>query len=110
MDILLRQAASTGAKVFVCGVGYIDTSISKWLNKANYTVLDDILKNDLCPKYGAVYIDLYSVLSKDPKSYIKADGMHWTKMGTELAVNEIFKIMTLYLDSDGRLIPDVEKN
>ena len=110
MDILLRQAASTGAKVFVCGVGFIDTSIPKWLNKANYTVFNDILKNDLCPKYGAVYIDLYSVLSKDPKNYIKADGMHWTKVGTELAASEIFETMTLYLDSDGRLIPDVEQN
>jgi lysophospholipase L1-like esterase len=105
MDILLRQAASTGAKVFVYGVSFIDTSISKWLNKANYTVFNDILKNDLCPKYGAVYIDLYSVMSKDPKNYIKADGMHWTKVGTELAANEIFKTMTLYLDSDGRLLP-----
>lgn len=110
MDILLRQAASTGAKVFVYGVGFIDTSISKWLNKANYKVFNDILKNDLCPKYGAVYIDLYSVLSKDPKNYFKADGMHWTKVGTELVANEIFKTITLYLDSDGRLIPDVEKN
>jgi uncharacterized repeat protein (TIGR01451 family) len=110
MDILLRQATSTGAKVFVYGVGFIDTSVSKWLNKANYTVLNDILKNDLCPKYGAVYIDLYSVMSKDSKNYIKADGMHWTKAGTELAANEIFKTMTLYLDSDGRLIPDVEQN
>ena len=108
MDILLRQASSTGAKVFIYGVGFIDTSISKWLNKANYTVFNDILKNDLCPKYGAVYIDLYSVMSKDPKNYIKADGMHWTKVGTEFAANEIFKTMTLYLDSDGRLIPDVK--
>ncbi len=108
MDILLRQATSTGAKVFVYGVGFIDTSISKWLNKANYTVFNDILKNDLCPKYGAVYIDLYSILSKDPKNYIKADGMHWTEVGTELAANEIFKTITLYLDSDGRLLPDVE--
>lgn len=110
MDILLRQATSTGAKVFVYGVGFIDTSISKWLNKANYTAFNDILRNDLCPKYGAVYIDLYSVLSKDPKNYFKADGMHWTEVGTELAANEIFKTMTLYLDSDGRLIPDVEQN
>ena len=106
MDILLRQAASTGAKVFVYGVGFIDTSMSKWLNKKNYTVFNDILKNNLCPKYGAVYIDLYSVLSKDPKNFIKADGIHWTKAGTELAVNEIFKTLTLYLDSDGMLIPN----
>lgn len=110
MDILLRQAASTGAKVFVYGVGFIDTSISKWLDKANYTVFNDILKNDLCPKYGAVYIDLFSILSKDPKNYIKADGMHWTEAGTELAANEIFKTITLYLDNDGVLLPDVEQN
>jgi uncharacterized repeat protein (TIGR01451 family) len=103
MDILLRQAASTGAKVFVYGVGFIDTSISKWLNKANYTVLNDILKNDLCPKYGAVYVDLYSVMSKDSKNYIKTDGMHWTKVGTEFAANEIFKTITIYLDIDGKL-------
>ena len=47
-------------------------------------------------------------MSKDSKNYIKADGMHWTKMGTELAANEIFKTMTLYIDNDGRLISDVE--
>jgi len=110
MDILLKQATSTGAKVFVYGVGFIDTSISKWINKANYTVFNDILKNDLCPKYGAVYIDLYSVMSKDSKNYIKKDGMHWTKAGTEFAANEIFITMTQYLDIDGRLLPDVEQN
>ncbi len=33
MDILIRQAISTGAKVFVHGVGYIDTSIEKWEEK-----------------------------------------------------------------------------
>ncbi|MCL4417559.1 MAG: GDSL-type esterase/lipase family protein [Actinobacteria bacterium] len=110
MDILLRQAVSTGAKVFVYGVGFIDTSIPKWINKANYTVFNDILKNDLCPKYGAVYIDLYSIMSKDPKNYFKKDGMHWTKAGTELAANEIFKTITRYLDIDGGLLPDIEQN
>jgi len=110
MDILLRQAVSTGAKVFVYGVGFIDTSIPKWLGKANYTVFNDILKNDLCPMYGAIYIDLYSVMSKDPKNYIKKDGMHWNELGTELAANEIFKAMTQYMDGDGDLIPDTELN
>ena len=104
MGILIRQAISTGAKVFVHGVGFIDTSLAKWAGKANYTVFNDILKNNLCPQYGAVYIDLYSIMSKEPEKYIKADGMHWNKTGAELAANEIFKTMTKYLDRDGRLI------
>jgi uncharacterized repeat protein (TIGR01451 family) len=104
MEILISQAVSTGAKVFVYGVGYIDMSISKWLGKANYTTFNEILKTDICPKYGAVYIDLYSQMSKDYKKYIKKDGMHWTEEGATLVAGEVFKAITTVLDSEGRII------
>jgi uncharacterized repeat protein (TIGR01451 family) len=103
MEILISQAVSTGAKVFVYGVGYIDLSISKWLGKANYTTFNEILKNDVCPKYGAVYVDLYGPMSKDYKKYIKEDGMHWTEEGATLAAGEVFKAITTVLDSEGRI-------
>jgi uncharacterized repeat protein (TIGR01451 family) len=103
MDILIRQAISTGAKVVVYGVGYIDMSISKWLGKANYTTFNEILKNDVCPKYGAVYVDLYSLMSKDYKKYIKQDGMHWTEEGATLVAGEVFKSITTVLDSEGKV-------
>jgi len=109
MDILLRQAVSTGAKVVVYGVGYIDLSISKWLGKANYTIFNDILKNDICPKYGAVYVDLYGPMSKDYKKYIKEDGMHWTQEGAKLAAVEIFKAITAVLDSEGKVLSETEE-
>ncbi len=103
MDILLRQAVSTGAKVVVYGVGYIDLSVPKWLGKENYTIFNDILKDDLCPKYGAVYVDLYTPISKDYKKYIKEDGMHWTEEGATLVAGEVFKAITTVLDSDGKV-------
>jgi uncharacterized repeat protein (TIGR01451 family) len=109
MDILIRQAISTGAKVVVYGVGYIDMSISKWLGKANYTTFNEILKNDVCPKYGAVYVDLYGPMSKDYKKYIKEDGMHWTEEGATLAAGEIFKAITSVLDSEGRIPTETEE-
>ena len=103
MEILISQAVSTGAKVFVYGVGYIDMSISKWLGKANYTTFNEILKTDICPKYGAVYVDLYSQMSKDYKKYIKKDGMHWTEEGATLVAGEVFKAITTTLDSEGKV-------
>jgi uncharacterized repeat protein (TIGR01451 family) len=109
MDILLRQAVSTGAKVVVYGVGFIDLSISKWLGKANYTIFNDILKNDICPKYGAVYVDLYSPMSGDYKKYIREDGMHWTEEGATLAANEVFKAITSVLDGEGKVQTGKEK-
>jgi uncharacterized repeat protein (TIGR01451 family) len=108
MDILLRQAVSTGAKVVVYGVGYIDMSISKWLGKANYTTFNEILKNDICPKYGAVYVDLYSPMSKDYKKYIKKDGMHWTQEGATLVSGEVFKAITTVLDNEGKILAETE--
>lgn len=104
MDILLSQAASTGARVFVYGVGYIDLTISKWLGKANYTTFNEILKNDICPKYDATYIDIYQTMSKDYKKYIKKDGMHWTEEGAVLVANEIFKEITSVLDNEGKIL------
>ena len=38
MDILIKQAKSTGAKVFVYGTGYIDTS-GRWRGKADYRTI-----------------------------------------------------------------------
>jgi uncharacterized repeat protein (TIGR01451 family) len=109
MEILISQAVSTGAKVFVYGVGYIDMSISKWLGKANYTTFNEILKNDVCPKYGAVYVDLYSLMSKDYKKYIKKDGMHWTEEGATLVAGEVFKAITTMLDSEGKVMAEIEE-
>lgn len=109
MDILLRQAVSTGARVVVYGVGYIDMSISKWLGKENYTIFNDILKSDTCPKYGAVYVDLYGPMSKDYKKYIKEDGMHWTEEGASLVSGEVFKAITTVLDGEGRLLIETEE-
>ncbi|MBM3705591.1 MAG: hypothetical protein FJW66_03600 [Actinobacteria bacterium] len=104
MNILVRKAVSTGARVFVYGVGYIDTTISKWKDKANYTVFNDILKNDICPGNGAVYIDLYSEMSKDPEKYLKSDGMHWNEEGTALAVNLILRTLVSHMDKNGKII------
>lgn len=109
MGILISQAVSTGAKVIVYGVGYIDMSISKWLGKANYTIFNEILKNDVCPKYGAVYVDLYGPMSKDYKKYIKEDGMHWTEEGATLVSGEVFKAITTVLDSEGRVLTETEE-
>jgi conserved repeat domain len=109
MDILLRQAVSTGAKVIVYGVGYIDMSIPKWLGKANYITLNEILKTDICPQYGAIYVDLYGPMSKDYKKYIKADGMHWTEAGATLVAGEVFKAITTVLDSEGKIQTDTKK-
>jgi uncharacterized repeat protein (TIGR01451 family) len=102
MDILIKQAKSTGAKVFVYGTGYIDTS-GRWKGKADYRTYNDIIKNDLCPANGAVYIDIYTPMSADPKKYVKKDGMHWTEAGSELVANTIFKTVINYLDDDGKL-------
>jgi uncharacterized repeat protein (TIGR01451 family) len=109
MEILISQAVSTGAKVFVYGVGYIDMSIPKWFGKANYTILNEILKTDVCPKYGAVYVDLYSQMSKDYKKYIKKDGMHWTEEGATLVAGEVFKAITTVLDNDGKVLTEIEE-
>ena len=105
MDILVKQSLSTGAEVFVFGVGFIDTANTEWINKANYTVFNDILKNDICPKNGAVYIDLYSEMSKEPDRYFKSDGMHWNDEGTSLAANIITGALVDYMDKDGRITP-----
>jgi uncharacterized repeat protein (TIGR01451 family) len=102
MDILIKQAKSTGAKVFVYGTGYIDTS-GRWRGKADYRTYNDIIKNDLCPSNGAVYIDIYTPMSADPKKYVKKDGMHWTEAGSELVANTIFRTVINYLDDDGKL-------
>lgn len=109
MEILISQAVSTGAQVIVYGVGYIDMSISKWLGKANYPLFNEILKNDVCPKYGAVYVDLYGPMSKDYKKYIKEDGMHWTEEGATLVSGEVFKAITTVLDSEGKVLSTTEK-
>jgi uncharacterized repeat protein (TIGR01451 family) len=109
MEILISQAVSTGAKVFVYGVGYIDMSISKWLGKANYTTFNEILKTDVCPKYGAAYVDLYTLMSKDYKKYIKKDGMHWTEEGATLVAGEVFKAITTRLDSEGKVLAEIEE-
>ena len=102
LDILVKQAKSTGAKVFVYGTGYIDTS-GRWKGKADYKAYNDIIKNDICPSNGAVYIDIYTPMSVDPKKYVKKDGMHWTEAGSELVANTIFRTVINYLDDDGRL-------
>jgi lysophospholipase L1-like esterase len=109
MEILISQAVSTGARVIVYGVGYIDMSVSKWLGKENYTTFNEILKNDVCPKYGAVYVDLYSLMSKDYKKYIQEDGIHWTEEGATLVSGEVFKAITAVLDSEGRIITSNQK-
>ena len=109
MDILLKQAVSTGAKVVVYGVGYIDLSISKWLGKENYRTFNEILKSDICPKYGAAYVDLYGPMSKDFKKYIKEDGMHWTQEGATLVSGEVFKAVTAVLDNEGRTLTEIQE-
>jgi len=104
MDVLIKQATSTGAKVFVFGVGYIDLTVSKWIGKANYTDFNKMLEKEICPKNGAVYIDLFSEMSKNPRKYLKPDGMHWNEEGTDLAVNIIIRTLVDYMDGDGRII------
>ncbi|MCL4378879.1 MAG: GDSL-type esterase/lipase family protein [Actinobacteria bacterium] len=102
MDILIKQAKSTGAKVFVYGTGYIDTS-GRWKGKADYRTYNDILKNDLCPSNGAVYIDIYAPMSADPKKYLRCDGLHWNQAGSDLVANTIFRTIIEYLDGNGKI-------
>ena len=104
MDILIRQALSTGAKVFVHGVGSIDTSLVEWNDKTNYREFNEILKERLCPKYGAVYIDIYKGISGDPGRYLRKDGIHWNEEGADLVAHESFKAIVNCLDSNGKLL------
>ena len=104
MDILIRQAISTGAKVFVHGVGYIDTSITKWEDKSNYIDFDEILKDELCPKYGVTYVDIYSLMSEEPQKYFQDDGIHWNEQGADLVSREVFKAIAGELDRDGNIL------
>ena len=104
MDILIRQALSTGAKVFVHGVGSIDTSLVEWNDKTNYLALNEILKYRLCPKYGAVYIDIYKGISGDPGRYLSKDGIHWNEEGADLVAHEAFNAIVNCLDSNGKLL------
>ncbi len=104
MDILIRQALSTGAKVFVHGVGSIDTSLVEWNDKTNYQAFNEILKERLCPKYGAVYIDIYKGISGDPGRYLRKDGIHWNEEGADLVAHESFKAIVNCLDSNGKLL------
>ncbi len=104
MDILIRQALSTGAKVFVHGVGSIDTSLVEWNDKTNYQVFNEILKDRLCPKYGAVYIDIYKGISRDPGRYLRKDGIHWNEEGADFVAHEAFNAIVNCLDSNGKLL------
>ena len=104
MDILLKQAASTEALVFVHGIGYIDREWPKWPEKANYTIFNNILESQLCPEYGAVYVDIYKEMSKDPKIYIENDGLHYSSKGAELVAQQILKAVLKHLDKNGNII------
>jgi uncharacterized repeat protein (TIGR01451 family) len=104
MDILIRQALSTGAEVFVHGIGYVDTSNAKWKDKSNYVDFDEILKSELCPKYGVVYIDIYSEMSPNHEKYFQEDGIHWNKEGAAFVSSQVLKAIVVHLDKDGNLI------
>jgi len=80
------------------------------LNKENRDKIKDKIdkvniKNDICLKNRAVYIDLFSEMSKNPSKYLKSDGMHWNKEGANLAANIIAGTLVDYMDRDGKIIP-----
>jgi uncharacterized repeat protein (TIGR01451 family) len=104
MDILIRQALSTGAEVFVYGIGYIDTSISKWNNKVNYTDFNRILEDELCPRYDVSYIDISTPMSADYEKYLRMDGIHWNEEGANLVALEVFKTIVAHIDEDGNIL------
>ena len=104
MDILIRQAISTGAEVFIYGVGFIDTSMSKWKDKSNYIDFDKILQEELCPRYGVVYIDIKTMMSSDHEKYFQEDGIHWNEEGASFVSSEVLKAIVSHLDKDGNLV------
>ncbi|OQA21769.1 MAG: GDSL-like Lipase/Acylhydrolase [Actinobacteria bacterium ADurb.Bin346] len=103
MGILIQQALSTGAKVFVHGIGYIDTANHLWSEKSNYTLFNEMLKKEICPAYGVEYIDIYPSFQKDPAKFMRKDGMHWSKEGADLVAHEVFKKIVQSLDSNGNI-------
>jgi len=106
MGILIQQAISTGAKVFVHGIGYIDLTNHLWSEKANYPLFDKLLEDEICPKYGVEYIDIYRLFQAAPDKYMKKDGMHWNEEGASLVAHEVFLYIVKNLDPDGKLKPD----
>ena len=103
MGILIQQALSTGARVFVHGIGYIDLTNHLWAEKANYTLFDEMLKEEICPKYGVEYIDIYQLFQEDPDKYMSKDGIHWNEEGAALVAHEVFKKIVENLDINGRI-------
>jgi len=103
MGILIQQALSTGAHVFVHGIGYIDLTNHLWAEKSNYPLFDKMLEEEICPKYGVTYIDIYKLFQEDPDKYMSKDGIHWSKEGADLVAHEVFKSIVKNLDPDGKL-------
>ena len=106
MGILIQQAISTGAKVFVHGIGYIDLTNHLWSEKSNYPLFDELLENKICPEYGVEYVDIYRMFQAEPDRYMNKDGMHWNEEGASLVAHEVFKSIVKNLDPDGKLKPE----
>jgi lysophospholipase L1-like esterase len=108
MGILIQQALSTGARVFVHGIGYIDLTNHLWSEKSNYPLFDKMLQDEICPLYGVEYVDIYELFQEDPDKYINKDGIHWSEEGAILVAHEVFKSIVTNLDPDGKLKPDTK--